>query len=98
MKRRIILLVLVLSFLMAGCGNQSYVFVEPHKTQRQNLQSDAITASNYLHLLGALEEMIASGTEIAAIKVPDYPEDKLEYGIYRAVRHYTHFEHRLFAN
>jgi len=89
MKHKAILLLLSVSLLLGGCGwvNQSYVSVEPHKEQRQGVQTDAIVASNYLELLGALEEMIASGTEVAAIKVPDYPEEKLEYGMNRAVRH-----------
>ena len=89
MKQKVFLLLLVLSLLLEGCGwvNQSYVSVEPHKEQRQGVQTDAIVASDYLELLGALEDMIASGTEVAAIKVPDYPKDKLEYGMIRAVRH-----------
>ena len=89
MKKNIILLTLVMSLLLGGCGwvNQSYVSVEPHREQRLSLQSDAIVASDYLELLEALEEMIASGTEVAAIKVPEYPEDAIEYGMNRAVRH-----------
>ena len=89
MKQKVLLLILCMSFLLAGCSvfNQSFISVEPHKEQRQTMQTDAIVASDYLELLGALEEMIASGTEVAAIKVPDYPEETLEYGIYRAVRH-----------
>lgn len=89
MKTRMILLVLTVGLLLGGCSwvNQSYVSVEPHKEQRQTLQTDVIMASDYLELLGALEEMIASGTEVAAIKVPEYPEDAIEYGMNRAVRH-----------
>lgn len=89
MKMKAILQILVLSLLLGGCSwaNQSYVSVEPHKEQRQTLQTDVIVASDYLELLGALEKMIASGTEVAAIKVPDYPKDTLEYGMIRAVRH-----------
>ena len=89
MKQKRILLILALSLVLTGCGwvNQSYVSVEPHKEQRQTLQTDVIVAANYLELLGALEEMIASGTEVAAIKVPEYPADAIEYGMNRAVRH-----------
>jgi len=88
MRQRIILLVLAVSMLLGGCSwaNQSYVSVEPHREQRQTVQSDAIMASNYLELVEALEEMIASGTEVAAIKVPEYPEDAIAYGMNRAVR------------
>ena len=89
MKQKVMLLVLALSLLLGGCSwaNQSYVSVEPHKEQRQTLQTDVIMASNYLELLGALEKMIASGTEVAAIKVPEYPQDAIEHGMNRAVRH-----------
>lgn len=89
MKRKTLLLILAMSLLLGGCGwgHQRYVFVEPHREQRQGLQTDAIMAANYLELLWALEDMIASGTEVAAIKVPEYPEEDLKYGIYRAVRH-----------
>jgi len=89
MKQRSILLILSMSLLLVGCSwaNRSYVSVEPHKEQRQTMQTDVIMASDYLELLGALEEMIASGTEVAAIKVPEYPEDAIEYGMNRAVRH-----------
>jgi len=89
MKQRIILMILAVTLFLGGCSwvNQSYVSVEPHKEQRQTMQNDAIIASNYLELLNALEEMIASGTEVAAIKVPEYPEDAIEYGMNRAVRH-----------
>ena len=89
MKKKVILLLLSISFLLGGCswGKQRYVFVEPHKEQRQTLQTDVIMASDYLELLGALEDMIASGTEVAAIKVPEYPADAIEYGMNRAVRH-----------
>jgi len=89
MKQRSILLILSMSLLLGGCSwaNRSYVSVEPHKEQRQTMQTDVIMASDYLELLGALEEMIASGTEVAAIKVPEYPEDAIEYGMNRAVRH-----------
>lgn len=89
MKQKRFLLILAVSLLLGGCSwmNQSYVSVEPHREQRQSVQSDVITASNYLELLGALEEMIASGTEVAAIKVPDYPEDTIAYGMDKAIRH-----------
>ena len=88
MKQKLILL-LITSLLLTGCSwaNQSYVSVEPHREQRQTLQTDMIEASNYLQLLEALEEMIVSGTEVAAIKVPDYPADAIEHGMNRAVRH-----------
>lgn len=89
MKQRVSILLLALSLLLTGCGwvNQSYVSVEPHREQRQTAQTDAIMASNYLELLDALGDMIASGTEVAAIKIPEYPEDAISYAMERAVLH-----------
>lgn len=89
MKHTIRILSFVLIFLLTGCGwmNRSYVSVEPHREQRQSVQADAIMASNYLELLDALRDMIASGTEVAAIKVPEYPEDALSSAMERAVLH-----------
>ena len=89
MKQKAILFLFSLSLLLSGCSvfQQSYVSVQPHKEQRQTLQTDVIMAANYLELLGALEKMIESGTEVAAIKVPEYPEEDLERGMNRAVRH-----------
>lgn len=88
-KKNLFFLILSIGFLLGGCGwmNQSYVSMEPHREQRQTQQTDVIVASDYLELLGALESMIASGTEVAAIKVPEYPEDAIAYGMDRAIRH-----------
>ena len=85
MKRSLLLLFLSLCLLLTGCG--PYVSVTPHREQRLNVQTDVISAGDYLELLGALEEMISSGTELAAITIADYPEDTVEYGIQRAIRH-----------
>lgn len=89
MKQKVIILFLAMSLLLSGCSlfSRSYVSVEPHREQRQTVQTDAIVASNYLELLGALEKMIESGTEVAAIKVPDYPEDTLAYSMEKAIYH-----------
>ena len=87
MKQKSILLILAMSLLLSGCSlfNRSYISVEPHREQRQTVQTDTIMASDYLELLGAMEKMIESGTEVAAIKVPDYPEDTLEYSMKMAI-------------
>lgn len=89
MKQKVSILFLVLSLLLTGCSwvNRSYVSVEPHREQRQTAQSDAIMAANYLELLDALGDMIASGTEVAAIMIPEYPENAISYAMERAVLH-----------
>lgn len=89
MKQKMISMVLAFSLLLSGCSwfSGSYVTITPHQEQRQNPLTDVITASDYLELLAALEGIVASGTEVTAIHVADYPEDKLEYGMRRAVEH-----------
>ena len=89
MKQKVSILFLVMSLLLTGCSwvNRSYVSVEPHREQRQTAQSDAIMAANYLELLDALGDMIASGTEVAAIMIPEYPENAISYAMERAVLH-----------
>ena len=98
MKRNWILL-LTLSLLLSGCSwaNQSFVSVEPHREQRQSQQTDVAEASNYLQLLQALEHIIASGTEVAAVKVPNYPQEGIEHGMNRLMKDRTTFviAHRL---
>ena len=87
MKRWKFALVPVLCLMLGGCGwlSGSYVSVEPHQVQRQTAHSDSITASNYREFLDALRQIIASGTEVAAIHVEEYPAKTLEAGVKRAV-------------
>ena len=83
--KRMILLLLLVSLLLTGCG--PYVSVTPHREQRQNVMTDVTAAGDYLELLAAMKETIAAGSEVATITVADYPEKTLEYGVQRAVRH-----------
>ena len=89
MKLKMAVLMLSFCLLMSGCGmlDGAYISITPHREQRQSIQSDVITAANYLELLGAIEEMIAGGTEVAAINVAEYPADMIEHGMERAVEH-----------
>lgn len=85
MKRRFFSFILLLSLLLTGCG--SYVSITPHREQRQTVQNDVAAASDYLELLAALKSAVAAGTEVATITVADYPQDQVEYGVQRAIRH-----------
>ena len=89
MKLRIIIGLLSVSLLLTGCSwlDGQFVSVTPHREQRQSMQNDVIVASNYLELLDALKAIIASGTEVAAINVADYPQDVLVHGLERAVQY-----------
>lgn len=85
MKRRVILLILVLSLLLTGCG--TYVSVTPHREQRQSGQMDVATAANYLELLAVMKTTIATGTEVATITVADYPQATLVRGVQQSIMH-----------
>ena len=85
MKRMILLLILMGSLLLSGCG--SYVSVTPHREQRQTAQTDVAAAADYLELLAALKAAIAAGSEVATITVADYPQETLERGIWQATVH-----------
>lgn len=83
MKKRCFLLLLALCLMLSGCSG--YVSISPHREQRSAAQTEIVSASDYLELLAALKEMVASGTEVAAITVADYPEGMVGYGIERAI-------------
>ena len=87
MKRTLLPLFLALSLLLGGCGwlNGSFVSVTPHEAPKQVAHADTITAANYKDFLAALKQLVAAGTEVAAIHVEEYPEKALEAGIRRAV-------------
>lgn len=90
MKSRITALLLAVCLLLSGCSwlDGSYVSVTPHQEQRQVGSHASVTvADNYLDLMAALEEMIASGTESAAIIVSNYPTNAVESGMAVAIRY-----------
>lgn len=94
MKRNILILILAASLLLSGCSwvGGSYVSVTPHRVQRQNPQTDAVAASNYLELLQTLQDAVSVGTELMAVIVADYPETLLEHSIQRAVQHALRYD------
>ena len=83
MKRFLLPLMLAVSLLLTGCGwmDGSYLSVTPHQQQRQNSQTEVISASNYSELIQAMKMIIEAGTEIAAINVSDYPATALDGGV-----------------
>ena len=89
MKSRIMALLLSMTLLLTGCGwlDGNYTSVEIHREHRQSAKNDAVSASSQPELLEALEAIIDSGDQTAAIKVGQYPEEKLEQGVRIAVRY-----------
>lgn len=92
MKRTLLPLLFALSLLLGGCGwlNGSFVSVTPHEAPKQVAHADTITAANYKDFLAALKQLVAAGTEVAAIHVEEYPEKALEVGVRRAVYNVMH--------
>ena len=89
MKRNILILATVLSLLLCGCNwmDGSYLSITPHQGQNAAAQVKDRTASNYLQLRNALEDMVDSGTENAIINVANYRQDLVEDAVANVVRH-----------
>lgn len=89
MKRRILWVVLALCVGLCGCSwmDGYYVSVTPHQTHLPANQSGDASASDYLELRGALENMVASGLESAVINVSEYRQDMVERGIRTAANY-----------
>ncbi len=89
MKPRVLALVLSLSLLLTGCGwlDGSYTSVKIHRENRPASPSDAVSAANKQELRAALEDVIDMGVQMAAIKVGQYPEEKLTQDVILAVRY-----------
>ena len=89
MKRNILLLTLLMCFALTGCNwlDGSYVSITLHEEQQEEAQENRISASHYLQLMTAMEELIAAGTETATINVADYPADAVDSGIAVSVRY-----------
>lgn len=82
MKKGIALLTALCSLLLSGCSwlDGSYVSIERHQ-QRQNEQTELISAVNYLELMDAMEALIADGAETGVIHVLDYQTGSVEAGM-----------------
>ena len=89
MKKQLLPLFLAVSLLLSGCSwpNGSYVSVTPHREPKQNVQATVISADDYLDLIDVLVELIASGTESAAIDVSSYPANAVKSGMAVAIRY-----------
>lgn len=92
MKGRLMVLAVLLSLLLCGCSwmDGSYLSVTPHQEQNTSIQVKERTASNYLELRNALEDMVDSGVENAVINVAGYRQDLVKDGIANAVLYATH--------
>ena len=80
MKRRLLMLCLLLCLLLSGCGlfEGSYVHVVPHREQKDNGQTEAVSAENYRQLRSVVEKMVDSGAESGVINVADFDQELVE--------------------
>ena len=88
MKRKILLLLCV-SLLLTGCSlpGKRYVSVKPHQESRKNVRSEAAVAINYWDLTVVLKELISEGAETGVINIAQYPSERVEDGMDRAIRY-----------
>lgn len=91
MKGRLIIPAIIFSLLLSGCSwmDGSYLSITPHREQNTSIQLRERTATNYLELRNAMEEMVDSGVENAVIDVAGYREDLVDEGIANAVVYAT---------
>lgn len=91
MKPRILALMLAASLMLTGCGwlDGSYSSVVVHREHRTSSHNDAVSAANKKELRSAMEDIIEMGTQTAAIKVGQYPEERLTEDVILAVRYAT---------
>lgn len=89
MKRKIFCLLLPLCLLLSGCAvlDGREVSVTPHVQQSQSQRTDTVNAENYLDLMEALANMIASGIGEDVITVSDYASGAVESGMNLAIRY-----------
>lgn len=87
--KRITLLTLVLCLLLTGCGwmEGSYQSVTPHRQHTGPSETTIESASSYLQLRTALENMVLTGKESSVVFVADIPQSRLPDFLEMAVRY-----------
>ena len=91
MKRKRLIPILALCLLLTGCGwlDGSYASVKAHQEQPQENRLETMTASNYLDLMEALEQLIAEGADSGIINIADFPTNAVKNGMEFAISHAT---------
>lgn len=89
MKLRLTMLLLGCVLLLGGCSwpDGSYHSVTPHREQSGSVRTENMTVSNYEELLGAMEAIVAKGTENSIINVVNYDTFLLEENLPNASYH-----------
>lgn len=90
MKTRVLLLILAVGLLCSGCStwlDGSYYSVTPHAVSQLEVQTDALSASDYSELNRVLWNLVDTGTEKAVINVAEFKQATLEVNLGSAVRY-----------
>jgi len=90
--KRIIVTIICLCVLLAGCSNWldgSYHSIKPHKGSNSPIDPNNMPASNYAGLQDALGQMVYLGVESGIISISKYPPTTVEQDMRAAVRYTT---------
>ena len=94
MKVRLMILCLICTLALGGCGwpDGSYHSVTPHREQSAGIRTENLTVSNYEELLDAMEAVVSRGTENCVINVVNYDLFQLEENLPNA----SHYIRKVF--
>ena len=83
MRRSLVGLCLILCLILSGCSwmSGSYVSVEPHLERNTYNDTNVVSASNYLQLRSALENLVRSGAESGIINVSDFNQNTVKNSV-----------------
>lgn len=86
--KRFLLLALVISLLLSGCGwmRGSYVAVSPFDQGDNRFDSGITAISTYQELRSALMKMIENGEDSRTLSLVDYPAKQVESNLKQAIR------------
>lgn len=88
--KRTIVCILLSCILLSGCDgilDGHYVFVEPHREENSQTETQNVSVSNYDGLLTVLRDMVKDGTESGLISVAQYSHDRIASDMDRAVEY-----------
>lgn len=90
--RRITVLVLLICFLLSGCGSWrdgNYVSVMPHRDDTAEQTQEMIEVTTYVQLRDALVDLVESGGHSATISVEAFSEDMVDTHMENAIGYAT---------